>query len=109
MNSILKTIAAMTIGLSAVFMHSQATAAGANGKALYKAKNCITCHGKKGKSPLMAGYPKLAGQDKKYLVIQINDIKSGARSNSMTPVMKPNVAALSDEEISAIATYLSKQ
>lgn len=83
------------------------TAAAADGAALYTGKACMTCHGAEGKAPIAPNYPKLAGQNATYLSQQIKDIKSGARSNSMSSVMKPMVAAVSDEEIDAIAEYLS--
>ncbi len=79
----------------------------ADGKALYGQRLCITCHGPDGKSPIQTTYPKLAGQNKEYLVQQITDIKSGARNNGLTNVMKPIVANVTDEEIDAIAEYLS--
>ncbi len=82
--------------------------AAADGQALYTGKMCQTCHGAEGKAPIMAQYPKLAGQNKEYLAAQMRDIKSGARSNGMAAAMKAMVAMVSDEEIDAIADYLSK-
>ena len=52
-------------------------------------------------------YPRLAGQNKEYLIQQMHDIKSGKRDNGQAAVMKPIVANLSDDEIAAIAEYLS--
>ncbi|KPH65211.1 cytochrome C [Pseudoalteromonas porphyrae] len=80
----------------------------ADGAALYTAKNCQTCHGAEGKSPIMAMYPKLNGQNKEYLLAQMKDIKSGARANGMSIAMKAMVATVTDEELAAIADYLSK-
>lgn len=82
-------------------------AAAADGAALYTAKNCQTCHGAEGKAPIMGMYPKLNGQNKDYLVAQMKDIKSGARSNSMSMAMKAMVATVTDEEFAAIADYLA--
>ncbi|MBF0470790.1 MAG: c-type cytochrome [Gammaproteobacteria bacterium] len=81
-----------------------------DGKALYEDPmkgGCFTCHGKDAKTPLMPIYPKLAGQTKEYLIQQFNDIKSGARSNGMTAAMKGITGMVSDEEVAAIAEYLS--
>ena len=39
----------------------------------------------------------------------MKDIKSGARSNGQSAVMKGIVAAVSDDELKAIAEWLSKQ
>ena len=79
----------------------------ADGQALYGQKLCITCHGPEGKAPIQSTYPKLAGQNKEYLVQQVTDIQSGSRNNGLTNVMKPIVANVTAEEIEAIAEYLS--
>lgn len=79
-----------------------------DGKALYTAKSCHTCHGPEGKKPTVPDmYPIVSGQSAKYIENQIKDIKSGKRSNGMSAAMKPFTMALTDEEITAIATYLS--
>ena len=83
-------------------------AAAADGEALYTQKMCQPCHGAEGKAPIMGAYPKINGQNKDYLVAQMKDIKSGARSNGMTAAMKAMVATVTDEEFEAIADYLSK-
>ena len=79
-----------------------------DGAKLYAAKACLACHGADAKSPITDVIPKLAGQNKGYLVQQLKDIKSGARANGGTAQMKSIAAGLSDEDISAIAEYLSK-
>ncbi|MFQ5661560.1 MAG: c-type cytochrome [Gammaproteobacteria bacterium] len=81
----------------------------ADGKALYTQKLCVTCHGEAGNKPIMPQYPKLAGQNKEYMLQQIKDIKSGQRSNGMSAAMKALVANVGDEDIDAIADYLSQQ
>lgn len=69
---------------------------------------CSACHGKDAKTPLMPNYPKLAGQNATYLVQQMKDIKSGARNNGMTIAMKGIMHMVNDQEIEAIAKYLSE-
>ncbi|KZN35150.1 c-type cytochrome [Pseudoalteromonas luteoviolacea] len=81
--------------------------AAADGKALYTAKLCQTCHGAEGKAPIMPLYPKVNGQSKEYLLAQMKDIKSGKRSNGMSAAMKAMVANVSDAELEAIAAYLA--
>ncbi len=83
------------------------TAQAQDGAALFMSKACIACHGVEGKQPINDNTPKLAGQNKGYLMTQIKDIKSGARNNGITAQMKPIVANLSDQDIEAIAEYLS--
>lgn len=79
-----------------------------DGAALYMEKTCIACHGKDAKKPLMATYPRLAGQNAGYAEQQMKDIKSGARNNGQTAAMKGVMHLVSDEEIKALAEYLSK-
>ncbi|MCW9025624.1 MAG: cytochrome c [Gammaproteobacteria bacterium] len=82
-----------------------------DGGALYKnpAKGgCLACHGAEGKKPLMPTYPKLAGQNAGYIEQQMKDIKSGKRNNGMTAAMKGIMHMVNEEEIKAIADYLSK-
>lgn len=78
-----------------------------DGAKLFMTNACIACHGVEGKQPINDNTPKLAGQNKGYLMTQIKDIQSGARSNGLTAQMKPIVANLSDKDIEAIAEYLS--
>lgn len=82
-----------------------------DGGALYKnpAKGgCLACHGAEGKKPLLPTYPKLAGQNAGYLLQQLKDIKSGKRNNGQTAAMKGIMHMVNDEEMKAIADYLSK-
>ncbi|OHU89083.1 MULTISPECIES: c-type cytochrome [Pseudoalteromonas] len=95
------------VGLSVAALGANVVLA-EDGKALYTAKMCQTCHGAEGKAPIMPMYPKVAGQSKEYLLAQMKDIKSGARSNGMSAAMKAMVANVSDAELEAIAEYLSQ-
>ncbi|GAA0426062.1 hypothetical protein GCM10009133_38280 [Cocleimonas flava] len=79
----------------------------ADGEALYASKGCLACHGADGKSPIAPAYPKVVGQSKEYTEQQMKDIKSGARSNGQSAVMKGIMAAVTDEEIKAIAEFLA--
>ncbi len=85
-----------------------AAQAAPDGEALYKAKTCAACHGKDGKTPIMGNYPKIAGQNRDYLVLQMKDIKTGARSNGNSAAMKGIMHLVSDEEIEALADYISR-
>jgi len=51
----------------------------------------------------------LAGQNEDYLIQQFKDIKSGRRSNGATATMSALVQNVTDQEIAAIADYLSAQ
>lgn len=79
-----------------------------DGAALFKERTCFTCHGKDAKTPIMPNYPKLAGQNAEYALQQMKDIKSGARNNGQTAAMKAVMHLVNDQEMKAIAEYLSK-
>lgn len=91
--------------LFAVGIATQAQAA--DGAELYKTKTCWSCHGKDANTPIMPIYPKLAGQNADYAFNQMMDIKSGARSNGQTAAMKGVMGLVSEEEMRAIADWLS--
>lgn len=67
---------------------------------------CAGCHGAKGEGATGAG-PALAGQGLRYLTQQLEDWRSGARSNSAGGVMNQLAKPLSDAEIATMAIYLS--
>ena len=80
-----------------------------DGAKLFQDRTCWSCHGKDAKTPLKGmPYPKLAGQNAAYAEAQMKDIKSGARNNGQSAAMKGVMGLVSDEEIKAIAEYLSK-
>ena len=86
---------------------STGAAIAADGAALYKSKTCVACHGKDAKTPIMPTYPKIAGQNAGYVLQQMKDIKSGARSNGQSAAMKGVMHLVSDEEMKALADYLA--
>ncbi|VFN01640.1 MAG: cytochrome c [Candidatus Kentron sp. G] len=96
--------AALAVGISGTAMAEEATA-----ESLYVNKGCGGCHGADAKSPMMPTYPKIAGQNAEYIAAQIKDIKSGARANGQSAMMKGIVADLTDEQIKNISAWLAKQ
>lgn len=78
-----------------------------DGADLYAKKTCFACHGKDANTPILPIYPKIAGQNRDYLAAQMRDIKSGDRANGQSAAMKGVMHLVSDEEIDAIADYLS--
>ena len=85
------------------------TLAEGEGKNLYMAKACATCHGMDANTPIMPAYPRLAGQNAQYLHDQMKAIKDGTRTNGQSAVMKPMMMNVSDEEIKAIADWIAGQ
>ncbi len=74
-----------------------------NGAEVYA--KCILCHGKYGEGKLSQKAPKIGGQIKEYLEEQILDMQAGSRVNQ---VMMPYIKALTAQDISDVAEYLSK-
>jgi len=56
----------------------------------------------------LKGYPIIAGQKRNYIITQINDIKAKARKNGKSKLMIAAVKKLSDDDIGALADYLSQ-
>jgi len=63
---------------------------------------CMSCHGDKGQGNPAGGYPYLAGQPEEYLVKQLQDFAAGRRPGQ---VMAPFASALSQQDMSAVASY----
>lgn len=72
---------------------------------------CINCHGErgKGKAPNIAVFPVIGGQHRDYLIKNLTDLKNGARANDPAGMMAAIAKKLSDDEIKAVAEYLSTQ
>lgn len=79
-----------------------------DGAKLYQEKTCWSCHGKDGKKTLTPQFPKIAGQNAAYAEAQMKDIKSGVRANGQSAAMKGVMDLVNEEEIKALADYLSK-
>lgn len=94
-------------GAVIVALSMSGAALAADGAALFKEKTCIACHGKDAKSPIMPNYPRLAGQNEQYVLQQLKDIKSGARNNGQTAAMKGVMGIVSEDDMKAIAKWIS--
>ncbi len=68
---------------------------------------CVTCHGVNAKGHSTAGFPSLAGQHIDYTVRQLEAFKTNERQNDPGHVMHQVTAAMSPEDIYAIAYYLA--
>ena len=70
-----------------------------------KAVTCGACHGVDGNSAVPS-FPKLAGLGEKYLVKQMQDIRSGLRP---VAVMAGQVDNMTDQDLADIAAYYDSQ
>lgn len=67
---------------------------------------CFQCHGPGGEG-VGAHFPAIVGQSATYITNQITAWKSGARTNDPIGLMKNVAAKLKDDEVKAVAAYLS--
>jgi cytochrome c len=81
----------------------------ADGGGLYKKHACDSCHGKNGLQPISPDYPLLAGQNARYLLRQMIDIRDGTRANALAATMKAAVAQVSDGDFAVIAEWLAQK
>jgi cytochrome c553 len=70
---------------------------------------CKGCHGADGKTKALGKSAVIAGQDKEALITSLNEYKAGTKNVAgMGSLMKGQVETMSDEEIEAVAEYLSQ-
>ena len=96
-----KTLVAMSL-LTAAGMAQAADLEVA--KSIVKEK-CHLCHGEEGEAS-SAVYPRLAGQNRTYLVKQLKNFRDGKRKSD---TMNEMAAGLTDEQIEALAEYFSSK
>ena len=69
---------------------------------------CKGCHGEDGKTAALGKSAVIAGQSKEVIIASMNAYKAGTKNEvGMGALMKGQAASLSDEEIEAVAEYLS--
>ncbi len=69
---------------------------------------CSSCHGKNAEKKALNKSQIIQGWNKKQLTTAINGYKDGSYGSSMKGVMKPQVMKLTNEEVAAVAAYISK-
>jgi cytochrome c553 len=112
--------ALFSVGISVVAeiaLAQTAFAAGDAAAGAAKAAMCGACHGADGNS-MVPNFPKLAGQNEKYLLKQIHDIQSWDKE--MNPAKKATsgraviemtglLAALTEQDLADVAAYFASQ
>ncbi len=83
------------------------------GQKIYRAGNatsgvaaCAACHSPTGGGNPQAKFPALKGQHAEYVVKQLKDFRSGARTNDAGSMMRGVAVKLTDAEIEAVAQYV---
>jgi cytochrome c553 len=94
--------------------HAELAAVLAEGRDLYlngdlpkQVSACVACHGPYAEGNKPAAYPSLHSQHADYLIKTLKDFKNGARSHNKENVMSMIAAKMSDDEIKAVAYYIS--
>lgn len=67
---------------------------------------CAACHGPRGNGTELSGFPKISGQNAKYLKLQLESFRSGERNNDLNGMMRDVAKKLTNDEIDALAQYL---
>ena len=67
---------------------------------------CAGCHGPAGRGNAPAGYPSIQGQKAGYVALQLRAYKAGTRTTDPNQMMRNMAAALSEEDIDAVASYV---
>ena len=95
----------LLISLSLLGLSAGVFAAGDASKGEQLTNGCAACHGSDGNSPTDA-FPKIAGLGEKYLLKQLKDIKSGARSITE---MTGQLDAMSDQDLANVAAFYASK
>ena len=91
--------------LASIAFAGTATAEGDPERGKAKTAQCVACHGPDGNSPNPL-WPKIAGQSERYIYKQLQMFKRNERVN---PLMNPQTAALSEQDMHDLAAYYSSQ
>lgn len=104
----------------AAFFSSQKTQLGeadpnlvAAGEKVYRGGNvasgvsaCAACHSPTGTGNPAAMFPRVSGQYAAYVAKQLQDFKTGARTNDAGQMMRNIASKMTNEEIQAAASYM---
>ncbi|MDO8906986.1 MAG: c-type cytochrome [Pseudohongiella sp.] len=101
MKRLVFSLASILMAVTSFNVHAAGDAAAGQQKVAV----CAACHGADGNSPL-ASNPKLAGQNERYTLKQLLDIKSGARD---VPLMRGLLDNMSEQDLMDIAAFYSTQ
>ena len=69
--------------------------------------SCAACHGVDGNS-ISTDWPKLSGQNQRYLYEQLKYFRDGSRMNALMMSVTPYLQTLTDENLKDIAAFYSK-
>ena len=70
-------------------------------------ESCAACHGVDGNS-MVTDWPKLSGQNQKYLYEQLLYFRDGSRMNALMMSVTPYLQTLADNDLKDIAAFYSQ-
>tara|TARA_E500000178_G_scaffold289917_1_gene293202 strand:+ start:72 stop:737 length:666 start_codon:yes stop_codon:yes gene_type:complete len=70
-------------------------------------ESCAACHGADGNS-IITDWPKLSGQNQRYLYEQLKYFRDGQRMNALMMSVTPYLQTLSDEDLKDISAFYSQ-
>lgn len=103
MKRLVLSLASLVLAVSSIGVQAQTAGDAAAGER--KSAVCAACHGADGNSELGSN-PKLAGQNVRYLVKQMTDIKEGNRTVALMTGLLDN---MSEQDLEDIAAYYAEQ
>lgn len=95
----MKKVVCLLISVAAVSLMA------ADGEAIYKSK-CFSCHGEKASKSALNKSQIIAGWDASKTIASVNGYKNG-EGGAMKGIMKPIAAALSEDDLKAVATVIA--
>jgi cytochrome c553 len=98
------TISLTLVAILALIPSSSLLAQGDADAGAGKIAVCVACHGQDGNMIVLPNVPKIGGQNEKYLLKQMQDIKSGVRA---APLMTGMLNALNDQDLVDVAAYFA--
>ena len=101
----MKMTLALVIPLMLLSVSATPALAGDAAAGAQKSAICGACHGATGSS-INPEWPNLAGQHESYIVAQLQSFKQATRDN---PLMMPNAAALSDQDMQDLGAHFASQ
>jgi cytochrome c553 len=72
-------------------------------------QKCVSCHGSKAEKSALNKSQIIAGWDAEKITAALKGYQDGSYGGAMKGLMNAQVKTLSDEDIAALATYISKQ
>ncbi|GGG59335.1 cytochrome c4 [Pseudohongiella nitratireducens] len=101
MKRLVLSLASLVLAVSSISAQAAGDAAAGEGKSAV----CAACHGADGNSELGSN-PKLAGQNARYLLKQMTDIKEGNRTVALMTGLLDN---MSEQDLEDIAAFYAEQ